>query len=137
MPKYKLDFENEPDFELIGICSPVADYRLCWILNNFLGINLEKKQDFSTINKKEKESSHSFYQFTHEDGTEFYLIKNLSSAFTHLVPEMNQIDYFILIKNNVQLDSAELSDKLKQVDQFSVVIDIDPFELKSKENFMF
>lgn len=50
---------------------------------------------------------------------------------------MNQIDYFILIKNNVQLDSAELSDKLKQVDQFSVVIDIDPFELKSKENFMF
>ena len=50
--KHHLDFENEIDYDLIGICSHVGDYRLVWSMNELLNLNLVKSNDdFKMTNK--------------------------------------------------------------------------------------
>lgn len=138
MAKHKLLFEEEYEFELIGICSSHSDYRLCWAINNCLGINLEKEEDFSVLEKKDGEHLHSFYGYYDEDEhIEYYLVKNVSNNYRRLVPEKDQIDYFIIIKNNLILNTNELVDELKKNDSILTAFEFDPNELKSKGNLVF
>ena len=44
MAKLKLDSDPDPDVFLIAISSHVNDYRLCWSLNNSLGIDLGRRK---------------------------------------------------------------------------------------------
>ena len=39
--KYTLTFDDEIDFDVFGISSPFADYRLAWELNGIMKIQLE------------------------------------------------------------------------------------------------
>ena len=40
--KYHLEEEYEYDFDLYGISSHEKDYRICWAINNSLGLSLER-----------------------------------------------------------------------------------------------
>ena len=42
--KYELTLDDEQPFEVYGISTAFADYRLTWELNQMLGIHLEKEQ---------------------------------------------------------------------------------------------
>ncbi len=138
MAKYKLLFEEEYEFELIGICSSHSDYRLCWAINNSINIKLEKEDDYSVFGKKDGEHLHSFYSYYDEDEhVEYYLIKNVSNNYKRLVPEKDQIDYFIIIKNNLVLDTNNLVLELKKNDSILTAFVFDPNELKSKDNLVF
>ncbi|MBL7900106.1 MAG: IPExxxVDY family protein [Crocinitomicaceae bacterium] len=143
MTKYKLFDDDEIqefyDFELIGICSSFSDYRLSWNINKCLQISLEKQDDYCIKTKKKGEDGfHSFYQFTHElEMTEYYLIKNVSSSFKRLIPEQDQIDYFLLLKNNVVHNLEEILEKLKTSEGIETAFIFDPNELKSRSNLLF
>ena len=138
MAKHKLLFEDEYEFELIGLCSSHADYRLCWAINNSLGTLLEKGKDYSVLEKKDGEHLHSFYSyFDEETHVEYYLIKNVSSNYQRLIPEKDQIDYFLIIKNNLILDVSNLVKSLKGNDSILTAFEFDPNELKSKANLVF
>ena len=43
--KYHLEEEYEYDFDLYGISSHEKDYRICWAINNSLGLSLERTGD--------------------------------------------------------------------------------------------
>ena len=55
MAKHKLVWEDDYDFDLIGICSSNSDYRLCWGVNNALDLKLERAEDYALRSKKEGE----------------------------------------------------------------------------------
>lgn len=138
MAKRKLMLEEEYDFELIGICSSHSDYRLCWGINSGLRIELNKGDDFSVLEKKTGEHLHSFYEyFDEENHIEYYLIKNLSSNYQMLVPEKDQVDYFLIIKNNYILEINDILIRLKEIDSILTAFIFDPNELKSKGNLVF
>lgn len=138
MAKHKLFAEEEFEFDLLGICSNNSDYRLCWNINQCLGINLSKTDDYAVMSKKEGESLHSFYHYTDEsDYTEYYLIKNLSNTFKHLIPEKAQVDYFLVLKNNSVHDPDDILDLLKENETILTAFIFDPAELKSKSNLIF
>lgn len=73
--KYELTLDDEQPFEVYGISTAFADYRLTWELNQMLGIHLEKeqrsfelympklkaKQAFSFFHSKTKSSWHVFF----------------------------------------------------------------------------
>ncbi len=44
--KHILYLEYEHTYKAIGIFSALKDYRLCWMLNNHLGIDLKRMPDF-------------------------------------------------------------------------------------------
>ena len=138
MAKHKLLLEDEFSFELIGICSNYADYRLCWGINKALDITLSKVDDYEVLLKKEGENKCSFYEFYDEDEhIEYYLIKNLSNNYKHLIPEKDQIDYFLIIKNNYVREINDMVTKLKAIDSILTAFIFDPDELKSKSNLVF
>lgn len=45
MKKAKLHVEPTFDFELLGIVSPIRDYRMAWLVNKELDLNLVKADD--------------------------------------------------------------------------------------------
>lgn len=138
MTKYKLFPDEDYDFGLIGICSNYSDYRLSWNINQCLKIALSKAADYSLLSKKDGESYHSFYEFIDPDlKAEYYLIKNLSNSFKHLIPEKDQIDYFLVIKNNFAVETEEILAQLKTNESIQTAFIYNPDELKSKSNLLF
>jgi hypothetical protein len=136
--KHKLTLDDDIDFELIGVCSDLTDYRFCWSINQALGIGLEKIEDYEVRHSKDGMQFHSMYGFTDkEDHTEYSVIKNVSSGFKALVPEKQQIDYFMILKNSVVRSVDEIVQQVKTADGVRTAFVLDPEELKSKGNFIF
>ena len=114
--RHVLSLESDIDFELIGICSHHSDYRLAWSINRLLGINLVKSEEpFSVYGKKGVlQSNHSYYIFIDEnDHLEWYLIKNKSEG-KFLIPEKNQIDYFLILREYADYNSDDVLAKVKE-----------------------
>jgi len=138
MAKHKLFAEDDYEFGLIGICSNNSDYRLCWNINQCLQITMSKGEDYSLVSKKDGESFHSFYEYSDpDDYTEYYLIKNVSNTYKHLIPEKDQVDYFLVIKNNTLHDLEDILTSLKSNESILTAFIFDPDELKSKPNLLF
>ncbi|MFT5820625.1 MAG: hypothetical protein ACI8ZM_001870 [Crocinitomix sp.] len=138
MAKHKLILEDDFSFELIGICSSNADYRLTWGINKALSIELHKDDDLNIFVKKEGDHLYSFYSFYDEfEHIEYYLVKNVSNNYRRLIPEKDQVDYFLLIKNNFTLEISEILASLKRIDSILTAFVFDPNELKSKGNLVF
>jgi hypothetical protein len=138
MAKHKLVWEDDYDFDLIGICSSNSDYRLCWGVNSALDLKLERADDYALRSKKEGEYFFSFYEFINDDtGEEIYLIKNQSYNFKKLIPEQDKIDYFLIIKNNYSYEVDGLITELKQIESILTAFSFNVEELKSKSNLIF
>lgn len=138
MAKYKLLLDDDFSFDLIGICSSNADYRLSWGINRGLSISLEKDEDLSIHVKKEGDHLYSFYSYYDQlEHIEYYLIKNVSNNYRRLIPEKDQIDYFLLIKNNFTKEINDILTSLKRIDSILTAFSFDPNELKSKSNLVF
>ena len=138
MAKHKLLLDEEYDFDLIGICSSHSDYRLSWGINQALDIQLEKGAEYSVLEKKDGEHLHSFYEYyDEEEHIEYYLIKNVSNNFQRLVPEKDQIDYFLIIKNNYTKEINDILNCLKEIESILTAFIFDPNELRSKANLVF
>ena len=139
MTKFTLEVEPDLDFDLIGICSNHSDYRLTWSLNATLGIDLTKNTDNFQVSGKKGQivGTFSLYEFIHpETHTEYYLIKNKNNNET-LIPEKPQLDYFLVIRENFDLDLDELLARVKMVPSVQTAFSFYPEELKSASNFIF
>ena len=128
MKKIVLDLDDSFDFEVIGICTSLVDYRLAWEINQCLGLKLSRSgEDYYKTNKKgEVLSSHSLYEDVDEDqNTDYILIKNKNKG-KHFVSELEMIDFFLLI-NALRNDVSETSTRLREVQtiQTTVVVNVD------------
>lgn len=114
--RHVLSLETSVDFELIGICSHHSDYRLAWGINKILELELTKSEEPFVIQSKKGTivSQHSFHVFMDEvDHMEWYLIKNKSEG-KFLIPEKNQIDYFLILRENILHELDELVEKIRE-----------------------
>jgi hypothetical protein len=137
--KYTLTLECEYDYEMIGICSHHSDYRLVWGINSVLNLNLEKAdEDFIVVNKKGQHlSHHSFYEFKDSENLiEYYLIKNKNEG-KFLIPEKQDIDYFLFLCENYLENTSEIIQKIKSVKSVLAVFNFNPEEIHSTENLVF
>lgn len=137
--KHLLVFEQDYDFEMIGICSHHNDYRLAWSINEQLGLSLVKSdEDYVVVNKKGAVvSEHSMYEFRDEENlTEFFLIKNKIFG-KYLIPELPTIDFFLFLCENHTYNLKELTRELKKVNSILAVFEYDPEELDSTKNIVF
>ena len=140
MAKSTLDIEFEFDFHLLGVSCHLPDYRLAWIINNTLGIDLERKEDLDLMlgRKKEENAMFSFFQYDNiENYTTINLISNRCEK-GHFCGELKQLDYFLQLwlPESDEDDLSTVMNKLKKSSQINAVIDIDIEALKSKNNFI-
>jgi hypothetical protein len=137
--KFKLEIEYDYDFALIGICSHEKDYRICWALNNKLGFELKKTEELEIKEKKLDEPS-MFSMYVYESPEQYigyYVIANRSENGL-LVPEHKQVDYFLMVKGAVTDEQVgALIRQLREVNLVLTAYEIDPNQLKSKQNLLF
>jgi hypothetical protein len=136
--KYTLEIEYDYDFVLIGISSHEKDYRICWALNNQLGLNLTKTDALEIKDKKQDELSHfSLFSFEQPDEfMEYFIIANRSEKGL-LIPEQKQVDYFFIIRGEV--DDEKVMEMVKQIKDSNLVqtaFRVDVNALKSKQNLI-
>jgi hypothetical protein len=161
--KHTLEIEYDFDFVLIGISSHEKDYRLCWALNNKLGLELTKQESLEIKGKKQITPSYfSFFTFNHEDEfKEYSILANFSESKSlelhetslfgalektkadhteneYLIPEQKQMNYFLVINGEFENEEVdELIKKIKEIDNVQTALRIDPKTLKSKQNLIF
>ena len=115
--KYELTLDDEQPFEVYGISTAFADYRLTWELNQMLNIHLEKEQQrFEVfIPKLKSQQAFSYYFFEDQElMTRFYLIKNKQEQ-QHLQPDRPMIDFFLVLKDNFSHEPDALIEELRQI----------------------
>jgi len=115
--KYDLTLDDEQPFEVYGISSAFADYRLTWELNQMLGIHLEKEQQSFELYLPKLKINHPFSYFTFEDQellTRFFLIKNKQEQ-QLLQADRPMIDYFLVLKENYSHEPATIIEQLRTI----------------------
>jgi len=132
MAKHLLEVEYDYDFDLIGISCHLREYRLCWLLNNVLHINLVRDEagaetpvgQFVLFNDECKETR-----------TIIHLLSNRGPD-GWLVPEQRQADYLLMLRENARWNVQDLIAEIRQQSQILTAFSIDPIGLKSRENLL-
>jgi len=97
--KFRLNTSSKDYPLLFGILTDVKDYKITWILNQTLGINLKRADDLIWSHKRlaQKQSFPNFID-TETSLGEVQLIQN-SSLEKIRIPEFRQVDYLLLINS--------------------------------------
>ena len=138
--KYHLEEEYEYDFDLYGISSHEKDYRICWAINNLLGLSLERTAENIEVvfNQQEKQNSQfPVFKFERDDVLEtFYLIGNKYENH-QLIKEQKHVDFFLMVKTIDVMSTNDFIDKLKDIPFVLAVNKVDVSILQSKKNLIF
>jgi len=137
--KRKLKIDPEFNFILIGIATPLQDYRMAWFVNNTLHKQLAKTDDLVQIDPVNRIQT-GFARFDYEEMltmSMFHIIQNKQGP-NCLIPELKELDYLLIIKGAYYLPrNQEILKKIKDIEQIQVAVIIDPESLKSKNNLIF
>lgn len=131
--KFSLELDDEVDFEVLGICSHLPDYRVAWNINRIGNLHLARVNEGfrSSPRKGEKEEIHIKYDwYDQENETQFVLLKNKSQV-SFLAPSLSLVDFFLIIHTEFQSPTLVLKKAFSGCEEFISVIEIDP----NKHNF--
>jgi hypothetical protein len=148
------DFVSD-DYELIAVHSSLDDYKLAYMLNKALGIQLGKNNAYVEIAIPEGKSAFSNYIFDDEKNDVVWtLIENKTTIINSnkvttslfeqvditvfLLPEFKKADYLIKIENiDYGFDSESIIEKIQEIKNVTMAYTIDITNLKSKNNLIF
>ncbi len=135
--RFTLDFEDDYDYVLIGIFCSYRDYRLCFELNGTLDLNLARQPDLELkLEKKGASSLFPVFWFRSDDTEDFFVVGNKGST-ALFIPELKQVDYFLLVRNASRYTSAEqLTKKLREIEIISSAVELKPADIKSADHFL-
>lgn len=162
MAIHRLDLDefDEIDYYLLAIHTSLEDYRLAYVINKILPINLSKSKHEIHAQTKEGEANFSrFYYYDTDKALSWNLIQNKNeiisvstndfqdlfsnetsevSTTIHLLPEFKKVDFFLKIDNSEEaIDFSEIQQKLNVIDSIAAVYAVDINKLKSKNNLIF
>ncbi|ERM83902.1 hypothetical protein P872_01185 [Rhodonellum psychrophilum GCM71 = DSM 17998] len=140
MKKTKLFVEPEFDFELLGFVAPLKDYKMAWVINDSLGINLVKAKDYELEFTNQPQLKISQFILEKEHGF-IQLLKNRSYSdggnALFLIPELKIMDYFLLLQDlTSQLNINAYIEQLSTSLFIQNVVKLDLSKIKSKENLL-
>ncbi len=138
MNRVTLKYELDLDFILIAITAPLKDYQVCYKINKYLRLNFER-QDEHELLADNGSGSILFSRYVHANpnDTEYLLLANKGTA-GFLIPEMNKVDYFFMIRDFIDdEDLKEIISGLNNIPEVLVAAEVDPRKLKSRENLIF
>lgn len=138
MNKTYLKLSLDLDFVLIAITASLKDYMLCHKINTSLNFNFEKIEDHEVyFNIDEDPLPFSKYYFYVEQGEIEYYILNNRNAEGFLIPEMNKVDFFMIIHQYIDKEDLNfIINGLNKLTDIQVAAQIDPRKLKSRENLI-
>lgn len=150
------DFDEEP-YTLIGIHCALEDYRMAYLLNKQLDIQLERKR--LDLDFKRNKTNYPIFEWHDEKLlTTWNLVSNIckkevsnlgnqASLFNdqdvvvssfNLIPEYKRVNYFLKIEHEFNLTKEKyLTNLILEIPQVVTAYSIDASQLKSKNNLIF
>lgn len=157
--KMLLDEVEEDHFQLIAIYCSIEDYKMAFLLNKFLHLQLKRTRQDVDFNHKTVRAQYPLYSF--KDPTNYrtyYLVANkfkgqakkvLSSGSLfveeevrplemQLIPEQKKVDFFLKIEEDIENKQLiKTLNIISQIPQVVAAYKIDVDHLKSKQNLIF
>lgn len=136
--KSYLEIDFDFDFRLWGIATSLRDYQVCLLINKALKTRLSRLPDIE-LPVPEHNKLLLFSAFRYEDPMDkgvFHVVSNKYNG-DFLVPEVRQADFFLRFCGAAPEEYIwDLASKLKRVQQFLMLMPLNPENLKSKMNLM-
>ena len=145
MSKLKLNTDGiEEDFfsgtHLLGIMTPVKNYRFIWQINANTGFDFRLNADVEIqLKRKGRNYFFSVYQFCQtECELEHFIYFNQFEG-EYLLPEFKHLDFLWLMRGNIVTDEDFLSvqNKLKAIKDTQLVTELTQEKIKNKGNLIF
>lgn len=152
--KLVLDETTEEDVSLIAMHCPAEIFRVVYVINRELGLNLAReKLDVDFQHKKALSYFPLYHYFDSEATIDFYVVANASktksahvisqgglfpdenSYSTFLIPEYKTADYFLKIEGHDKPKEVLL--KLKRIKHITTAYTVEVSSLKSYKNLIF
>ena len=155
--KLLVDDFSDDTYVLIAIHCGVEDYRMAYLINRCLGVNLTRT--VTDIDLNYTSSSYALFNWYDRPNDEnWYLVANvckkeeesLSSSGVlfandhkvtktyNLLPEMPKVDYFLKITNERCLVNTKwINSKLQLISQLITSYEVNLSQVKSKEHLIF
>lgn len=155
--KLLVDQFYDDAFTLLALHCTIEDYRVAYLLNQYLNINLKRQK--KDVDFEYTKASYALYQW--EDSKKqmtWNLVSNIckreeeslvSSGLLfnneekitrtfNLIPEFKNVNYFLKIHNDGNyINEKIIIDKLHKIPQLAAVYTVDASEVKSKDNLIF
>ncbi|MEE4000166.1 IPExxxVDY family protein [Tenacibaculum sp. FZY0031] len=156
MPIYEVninEFSND-NYILIGIHTTLNEYKLAYLLNQYLQIKFNRAGYDLDFVKKGNLSSYTVYEYTNVKlCQDWFLIANAykstleaesislfnqSDSITRLIPEKKKVDFFLKLEGDFDYDSiVKIIEVIKQIPQIITSYQIEVNSLKSKDFLIF
>ncbi len=137
----KLILEYDYDFDLFGLISSVKAYKMAWVINSVLNIDLESKEELVFTFPKSGNMNIGYFSYE-TDYSSLRLYKNKSVGFEEvskpfLVPELKEYDYlFVYEGESDTFTSEEIKERLNEHKLVHYIKPIEVDSLPSKENLI-
>jgi len=136
--KHKLSLAIQEDFCLLGMVSDDPDYKLCWAINQALGMDFKKMDDLELHHKRLGVDQYfSIFSYQDEEALLTYrIIKNQSDR-GYFLDELKNLDYLIHIQG--EITPGKINSFLQQAGSLSPVrmcVPVDLHKLKNQERLM-
>ena len=159
---YRIDFEYDYNFVLIGICSPLKDHHLCYNINKEIGSSFNRSDiDISIdfIDGIERAEFSLFEYFDKQYENQWYLLSNKCQILCnevsqikgtifdgfiqnelktkYLIPENSKLDYYLQVHGVFSENSKlELINNIQNINCVITAHEIRVNDLLSKENLI-
>ena len=113
--KYTLNIDDELEFEVFGLSTPFADYRIAWDLNDKLEFKFEKSRESLSVFDRKTKQIKKFKQFSfidEENLTQIHLLKNKQGN-QIVTQEHSMMDFFLILRNNFTIETNKLLTQLR------------------------
>lgn len=134
--KLSLDLDFTSEYKLFGIACMKEDYWFAYQLNQFLGFQFTREDDFKTFSTlKNKELSLPFFMYNEElSGRQYFLIANKKDE--KIFPQIKSIDFYILVKDDGKSEElrSHLTRTIKKIKGVLLVQNIPTHTLKDFKN---
>jgi hypothetical protein len=142
------------EYYVLGIHSAIEEYRLAYLLNSYLGINLKRGNDDVDISIKSNKAFFPLYEYTDSNSEEsWFLVSNLyktnikaenvglfseNETRLYLIPEKKKVDFFLKLEGEItQTNIEKINEVINQIPEVITSYNIDTNKLKSKEFLIF
>ena len=156
MPIYELNIDefSSDDYTLIGIYTILSEYKLAYLLNQYLQVKFNRTNYDLDFVQRNNKSSFAVYEYRNMKLCQkWFLISNVykstrkevsislfeqSDSISHLIPEKKKVDFFLKLEGGFDYESiVKTVEKINQIPQIITSYQIEVNTLKSKDFLIF
>lgn len=124
MARHRIELEPDPEVTVIGICSHVKDYRLCWSLNKALGLRLTRCRQDILDTADGQTTAYAVFEHREEDPPGRYLLVENHGSGHVLLKEHRHADRFLVVDDELAARRPDLLERIRDAEFVLTAFDL-------------